>query len=458
MKKAMGLLLTACLSVGILGGCAGNSQPAGTPVPASAGAESTATAPAAAGEPVTIKFYTWEASLKDQNDAVVKAFEDKYPNIKVDIQYPVENDNVEYTKKIDMLLLTNEQIDCMMESSVAKMTSKVDRELYQPLDSFFAAEGVNYDDIYSVSSNIRGSYYGLPIDISPWFVMINKTMLDAAKLPVPPLDWTWDDYRDYAIKLTHGEGQDKVYGSYFHNWNNYYQMGMYSTKMDNCFYKEDGSLNFDDPNLSGWLQFRYGLENQDKASVPLMDVKTSKLAYRNEYFGGKVAMLPTGAWMLAEIKDTVKWPHDFQTVFAPLPKWKDGAAGRTFSDTKMLSIPASAKYPEQAYQFIRFYTTEGAHIRAGGLTAEKNVDVKNTIATIIGPNPDALYNTDSLYAVFNNPALQYNAPLMAPPYDAEIGTMFGEECDKYMVGGQTLDECINALKTRGADIVAKSGK
>ena len=49
-------------------------------------------------------------------------------------------------------------------------------------------------------------------------VLINKDMLDAAGLDVPSLDWTWDDYREYAEKLTSGSGADTKYGSYFHSW------------------------------------------------------------------------------------------------------------------------------------------------------------------------------------------------------------------------------------------------
>ena len=461
MKKLGVLLVTSILCMSILSSCATQTDTpptANTNNSADSGTKPTDEKPTepASAEPVTIEFYSWEASLKDQNEAVVAAFEAANPDIKVNINYPVENDNVEYTKKVDLLLLANEQIDCMIESSVAKMTGKVTRDLYQPLDSFLDASGEKYEDIYSVSSNIDGAYYGLPIDVSPWFVIMNKSMLDEAGLEIPSADWTWDDYREYAEKLTHGEGLDKVYGSYFHNWNNYYQMGMYSTKMDNCLYNEDGSLAFEDPNFRDWLQFRFDMENEDKTSVPLIDIKTSKMAYRDQYYAEKIAMLPTGAWMIAEIKDTEKWPHDFQTVFVPLPKWGNGVEGRTFSDTKMLSIPVNAKYPEQAFEFIKFYTTEGAYIRAGGLTAEKNADVKATIDTIVGDNSANLYHMDSLYAIFNNPKLEYNAPLTSPVYDDEMATMFGEECDKYMVGGTTLDDCIKSLMERGQSIIDKA--
>ena len=463
MKKKLSLLLALIACFTLLVSC---TETAPTPAQNNNVQQDPAPAPAVQNDapeknvPVEekiLQIYTWEASLKKQNDAVVAAFEAKNPGVKVQINYPVENDNTAYTQKMDLLLISDVVIDAMLESSVARCVDKVNRGLYLPLNEYLDAEGVKYDDIYSVDSSIDGKYYATPIDISPWFVMINKAMLDAAGLPIPPLNWTWDDYRDYAKKLTKGSGVDKVYGSYFHTWQNYDLMGVYSTKMDNAYYKADGSLNFDDPNLRDWLQYRYDIENVDQTSVTLMDIKTSKLAYRNEYYAQKVAMVPTGAWMLAEIKDLEKWPHDFQTVFAPLPKWKNGQEGRTFSDTKMFSITKSAKYPKEAYDFIRFYTTEGAYIRAGGLTAEKDMDVETVIKAIVGDNPDALYNMDSLYAVFKNPLMQYNAPMIAPPYNAEIDTMFVEECEKYLVGGGTLDQCIEALKTRGADIVRKSG-
>jgi multiple sugar transport system substrate-binding protein len=387
----------------------------------------------------------------------VSAYEAKNPGIKIGIEYPVENDNVAYTQKVDLLLLSGESVDAMLESSVANCVSKVNRKLYQPLDPFLQKEGVKYDDIYSVSSKIGDSYYALPIDVTPWFIMLNKSKLDEAGLSAPPINWTWDNYRTYAKQLTKGEGQNKVYGSYFHTFQNYGLMGVYSTKMDNAYYKADGSLNFDDPNIKDWLKFRHDMENVDKTSVPLMDIKTSKLAYRNEYFTGKIAMIPIGSWMLAEIKDAGKWPHDFQTVFAPLPKWGDsGVEGRTFSDTKMFSIPATAKNADEAYKFIRYYTTEGAYIRAGGLTAEKKMDLKMIIPKIVGDSPDKLYDMNSLYAIFENPKLQFNAPMTVPAYNAQIDSLFIEEMEKYLVGGESLDACIQSLNTRGKDIVQKS--
>ena len=459
MKKTLTLLMAACMFLTFFVGCQSQApatvdEP--TPVPTAAPTPEPATPEPATPEPeevVTIEFYTWEESLKDNNAAVIAAFEAKYPNIKVNINYPVENDNAAYTEKMDLLLTSNTQIDCMMESAVSRMANKADRGVYQSLDSLIAAEGITYEDIYTVSSIVDGSYYGFPIDVTPWFVMMNKKMLDEAGLPIPSLDWTWDDYREYAKKLTADSSAEK--GSYFHTWNNYYLMGMYSAKMDNAMFKADGSLAFDEPAFKDWLQFRWDMENVDKSSVSLTDVKAGELAYRDQYFNEHVAMLPTGTWMIAEIKDSEKWPHDFQTVFVPLPNWKDSPKGRTFSDTKMLSIPKNAQYPEQAYEFIRFYTTEGAVIRAGGFPAIVGADTKAVIDTLVGDNPDALYDMASLYAVFSNPNIVQNAPIMTPSYNQEMTDMFIAECEVYLMGGESLDDCIANIMSNGEAIMKK---
>ena len=94
-----------------------------------------------------------------------------------------------------------------------------------------------------------------------WFVLINKNYLDEAGLPVPELDWTWADYRDYANKMTQGEGASKRYGSYFHSWDHYNYMGMWSNYPDNPMFNADmTAVNFDHPMFKEWLQFRYDME------------------------------------------------------------------------------------------------------------------------------------------------------------------------------------------------------
>ena len=405
---------------------------------------------------VTIEFYSWETSLIEQNAAVIAAFEKLHPHIRVNINYPAENNNVEYTEMMELLLLANVQVDVMIESSVARMKRMARRGLFMPLNSFMEYEGIVFDDIYSVSSYKNGKYYGLPIDITPWFVMINYSMLKDAGIMVPPLNWTWYDYMEYAKILTNHE--KGVFGSYFHTWNNYFLMSMYSVGLDNALFNENGTLAFENPALGGWLQFRYNLENVYNVSVPLMDVRAVNMSYRNEFWSGNVAMLPTGSWMLAEIKDTENWPRDFKVAFAPLPKWPHGGVeGRTFSDTKMLSIPVTARHPQEAYEFIRFYNTEGAVIRAGGLMAVHDIDIISNINNVIySPYMEDLFHLQSLYSVFTNPNFYFNASMTIPVYDAEITAMFIEKSERFIVGGVSLEETIKNMMHYGNEIIARA--
>ena len=47
-----------------------------------------------------------------------------------------------------------------------------------------------------------GDYYGLPADAQAQVFAYNKKMFDAAGVAYPTDDWTWDDLREAAIKLT----------------------------------------------------------------------------------------------------------------------------------------------------------------------------------------------------------------------------------------------------------------
>lgn len=81
------------------------------------------------------------------------------------------------------------------------------------------------------------------------------------------------------------------------------------------------AVNFDHPMFKEWLQFRYDMENEDKCQVPYADVKSMNMNYRDKFFNGQIAMLPIGSFMIPELDDQDKYPHEFVTTFAPIPAW-----------------------------------------------------------------------------------------------------------------------------------------
>jgi multiple sugar transport system substrate-binding protein len=416
-------------------------------VPAQTGAES--------AEPTVIKMTSWESVKKSGMEAAVAEYEKLNPNIKVDIEFLSENDAPAYLKKVDLMLMAGEDIDVIAQNTVAAHVQKANQGVLAPVDEYFEKDGIKYDDIYQFSTPVNGKNYAFPSNMKTYCVLINQKHLDEAGLAKPANDWTWDDFRKYAIALTKGEGANKRYGSYMHLWETLGSAGLISTKMDTPYFKEDGSLNFDDPMFKEWMQFRNQLENVDKCQTPYYEIKSLNLAYRDMFFNEKASMVVAGTWLLTDIKDTSKYPHDFVTTFAPLPRWKDAPAGRTLVENDYLCIPASSKRKEETYRFLKFFTTDGMTLRGTDLSAQKNVDINAILGIVLGNNPEKLFDVESLKGIFSNSEFTPNVRKIMPEYGQQIMDIYSEEFEKYLVGGIDVDTAISNMAERGSAVAKK---
>lgn len=75
---------------------------------------------------------------------------------------------------------------------------------------------MDYKQIFGDSINeletVNGKHYALPYSMATYGLYYNKAMFDKAGVPYPTDDWTWDDLRAAALKLTSGSGASKTYG------------------------------------------------------------------------------------------------------------------------------------------------------------------------------------------------------------------------------------------------------
>lgn len=404
---------------------------------------------------VELRFASWQSNFKEEDERAAEEYKKINPNVTVKFEYYGDQNTREYDKKVDLMILGDEELDITMSGSYMQHARRAGAGSYVDLGPLFEAEGVKPDDIYSFSPVVDGKQYGISGDWKTWFVLLNKNMLDEAGLEVPPLDWTWDDYAEYAKKLTVGEGASKRYGSYFHTWGNYDFMAATSVKMGSPYYKEEGVLTFDEPYWKEWLQYRYKLESEDGASTPFTDVKAMNMNYRSKFFNEEVAMMPTGSWMIPELSDQSKFPHDFVTTFAPLPRWSDsGEAGRTYTEAHYYSIPRTSKHVDEAYKFLRWYTTEGLALRGVSVPNTKDLNKAEALKGLIS---DQQYvDIEALEKVFNNPEWEDNVDMMVPSYTDDMEKIVLEECDKYLLGDQDVDTTIDNMMTKGNDLIQSS--
>jgi len=458
LSKLMALVIViSMLGSLMLAGCASQSTTA-APAATTAAAAGETTA-ASAGESVTLRFTTWQSNYKDQDALALAEYQKTHPNVNVEFEYYGDQNSQEYLKKIDLMIMGGEPIDIVMAPSPADYSRRAESGSYLAIDDFLAAEGKSITDLYTIDTRVDGKTYALPGDLKSFFVMLNKDYLDEAGLPVPSLDWTWQDYREYAKKLTKGEGAAKRYGSYFHTWPTMSLLGLYSSKVDSAFFNTPTDTTFDEPMLKQFLQFRYDLEQVDKSSVPVADAKSLQMTYRAKFFNGEVAMIPIGSWMITEVKDVSKYPHAFKTAFAPLPIWEGDTAnlGLTNTANHYYSVAKTSKNQQAAYDFLRWFTTEGIKLRGVTIAAEKGVDKMVYIDQMVGADK-SLYDYESLSAVMNNPKWKDNVESIAPSYTKEIETIVGEEADKFLMGQQDLDATVAALVKRSDDVIAQNAK
>mgnify|MGYP001950538794 CR=1 FL=1 len=425
--KSTGLALVVTLLVGLLAGCGGESQNNSSGGQATnKGTSSSASAPQ---QEVTLQFHAWLDESFVQ--PIIAEFEKRNPGIKVNYNLLAEgNDSEAAMKKLDLLIASGEKVDVLLFPGVTDYAKRAALDMLAPLNDFIKEEGLNFNDEYIVDTSINGTYYGLPDTFESKLVILNKDMLDKANLPVPK-NWTWDDFADYAKKLTFGEGASKVYGTYFHTWPLYWQLALINQPQHNGLVVGD-KANIDNEFMRKSLEIRYRTEHIDHSSIPYSETISQKLAYRNIYFGQRAAMIPTGNWMVAEVGGSDKFPATFKTAFELFPKNKpDDPDGVVDANGNFIAIAARSQNQDAAYKFIRFYTTEGEEM--GNLfSAWKKQDLNKKIDTIFQTvqSPDMIDRDSLVYVLQNTKPAPINIP---PSYQSDVESAVISEGEKFFL-------------------------
>jgi len=418
-------------------------------------------APETAKGPVTLRFLSHEKSLEAEHAKIIAAFESLNPGIKVSMEY-VSPGNIDgFIQKVDTMILSGEKFDIAYNTIAFHMIKRAEDGLLMPLDDFFKKEGTTYDAEYLIDGKVKDNHYGLPADVKSWLIFINKNALDEVGLPVPPLDWTWDDYRMYAQKLTKGEGASKRYGSFMPNiWEHFFNYSLFTAKKGSPYFNDKHEFDPNRSELWSFLEYRKQLEDVDKSQMPSADNISLKMLALDALIPQKAAMVPFGTWMIADLKKVQQYPHDFVTTFAPMPRAsKDAPAGRTYTENRWWWIPKTSAHPEEAYKFIRFYTTVGMTIKGAGFSASRRNPARDEIIKLMtADNASKLYDVDALKAVLKNPAWSDNPWDYSPGWIGEIGALRIETANAYLTGGATLEQTKKLFATEGQKIVDRNTK
>jgi len=295
-------------------------------------------------EKVTIAYAHWNALPGDPYN-YVKAFEQQYPQYKVDFTLVPE---AEYPATLRQMARTGTLPDvlCLWEHDIGEFAKT---GYVIPLDQHVAqSDEVNLDDfIPAVRSlmKLEGGLYGLPWCYATHFLYYNKDLFDKAGIAYPDETWTWEDFVHAARALTDPEA-----GTY----------GCDAIVFHGIWFDLIGA--FGDPIVDEQGRFAIGecaeklLEELYQLTKEGVIAKPATLAMgataADLFAAGKAAMAFNGSWMTTQYKDIT----DFGWDIAPGPL----VDGRRYAGlhTGFFAINAKSKVKDAAWKFIEFCLSE----------------------------------------------------------------------------------------------------
>lgn len=196
-----------------------------------------------------------------------------------------------------------------------------------------------------------GKQFALPKYHGALALFYNRDLFDEAGMEYPSDNWSYDDYREAMVRLTHRENGETVrWGSMFDiAWD---RIQVHVNGFGGRYVNPDDPKTCDmaaQPALDAyeWLRARLW---DDRTMATFLDVQN--LETREAFIQQKVAMVEDGSWALKDILDKA----EFRIGVAPFPAGPVRRA--TLSGTDGFAIYSRTKYPEAAWELLKFLVSK----------------------------------------------------------------------------------------------------
>jgi multiple sugar transport system substrate-binding protein len=422
-----------------LAACAPAAAPAAPAAPAASGEQpAPTTAPAAAGatnlrvlvccatpaeEPLRVKFNT--------------DFQAANPGVTVAQEAPPAGQN--YFEKLQTLLAANQMPDVfdMWEGYVQPYAAN---GALMALDDLINTDTkIKTDDILPVvipAQSYQGKNYAFVYGFMPGPVSLyyNVDHFTEAGMAEPTPDWTWNDVREAALKLTKKAGDTvEQWGLNFENWFVTWQHWIWSNGGD-IFNAEQTAATLTDPKASEAVQWWYDLVNKDQVS-PNADAVQALGNNATKSFGtGQISMRLGNYWDLGELKSssTVNW----KAVLAP----KSNADQRVwYMHLGCWSISAQSQNANAAWAYARDFVLQ----RPIDSVTPYVPPLKSLLPTFTGADHEQLGYT-ALPEIVQQPGV-LRIPGAGDRFD-KIQGLIQAELDLAYIGRKTVAEAMAAAE------------
>ncbi|MCH3917135.1 MAG: sugar ABC transporter substrate-binding protein [Spirochaetia bacterium] len=307
--------------------------------------------------PVTLEWWSWDPSLKEKNEALIKQFEAKNPGIKVNLATASTS---EYWTKI-RILANQKKLPDVFTMSSGYIEEWRKSNLMLNLDSYINNDpDINdfYKSLIDAGKTISGGdrYVAMPFALVTTVLFYNKGMFDAAGLSYPTADWTWDDFLNAAKKLTidkDGDGKIDQWG--------FWRYGRYA-QVEPWVYADGGNL-IDrskmrfapDANAMETLKFLTDLTL--KYHVAPTQKEMSDVRNQDIFPKGLAAMWVDGSWFIDNNRNVAD--PSMRWGITTVPVGPHGQKGIVYGWPDYYAIAPNAKHPDAAWKLLKYIAGQG---------------------------------------------------------------------------------------------------
>ncbi|XEC93541.1 ABC transporter substrate-binding protein [Paenibacillus tarimensis] len=423
-------------------GNSGNTQTGNSETPATDSGNTSGNAQTDDKKPVTIRVAWWGGQPRnDYTLEVIKMYEEQNPHVTIEPEYANWDD---YWKKLAPQAAANEMPD-VLQMDLSYLTQYGGKNQLADLTPFLN-NGIDVSNVpESVVNNgqVNGKLYGFTAGVNALQVNYDPEMLK--KIGVEKLDenWTWDDYKELAIKA----GEQGIYFDTGLKPEVFF--GYYLRQHGQKLYSADGTqLGYDDDQL--FVNF-FGMTKEIalKSGTPSPDflaqvkgiednpvVKEQAITqwhWSNQYIG---------------LQQVANRPLEMHPL--PGPNLKDGLF---LKPSMFLSIAESSKNKEEAAKFIDFFINniEANKLIKGERGVPVSSKVKEALTPLLTPEEQKVFDFIS-WAEQNSSQMDPPDPVGA----AEVMAIFKNYDELLKFDKITPEEAAKKFRQEANAVLAKN--
>ena len=218
-----------------------------------------------AEENVTIRAAWWGGTARnDMMNEIYDLYESEHPNVTIEREYGSWEDYwIRYSTQV-----AGGNAPDLIQFTDRELASYVGMGAVDPLAQYIDAGTIDVSQ-FSQSAlsagTLDGVIYEIAMGLSTPIIQYNATAIEAAGMPLPEMEMTWEELKDYLIDLKNtGKLPDGMYAIYdecgangaFHWFNSYMR------QKGEDWWTPDGKLGFTQATVEEWLGWWDELRNQ----------------------------------------------------------------------------------------------------------------------------------------------------------------------------------------------------